>query len=644
MQGAAKGGHPMQTTPCGLAKQGNAADCPENSLVQAKNWETQASMIRDEKPPVNVVYFALFFLAIWSMSLWLCFSWDAPLFFFAHATGQALLETGVLLLLSMCFRRWLLQLLIGASFALLLLHFTDFTLLRLMDDSISYLFRYFFGAGPEHLRVAFQALNFSKTMLGILSVAAIGVPFLGIALYWLTARVSAWRIGIGKLCVGLIALSCALWTLDVFFLPPMNALAFQHLQKGLPLGQTLVAPEPRVLTLEKRLQGPREEHSVQQLLAEKSFQAPSLPNVYLFVIETLRKDFITLETAPHLVQFAQENVSFEESFANANCTHLSWVSIFHSAIPYHWTAMQSAWKKGSVPLQILKRCGYKIHLYSAADLTLFHMDELLFGRTKELLDHTYGFEGDAIEPWQRDALCLQAFGSTLKNSDSRSGNVFIFFLDSTHSEYSVPKDFPLKFLPAPERIDYLTLTKDNIEPIKNRYRNAINYVDSLFGQFVQLLRTDGLYDEAVIALTGDHGEEFFEEGALFHGTHLNRYQTSVPLYYKFPGVRMEQMARSTTHLDLFPTLLHYLTGQSDFETLMDGESAFLKQRRWPYRIAVLHAGAGTPNEFAIESIEEAKAGVRVRSVELLYKTKELEILEERGKWDPAMLKGVLEKH
>jgi hypothetical protein len=36
MQGAAKGGTPMQATPCGLSKQGNVADFPEKSLGQAK--------------------------------------------------------------------------------------------------------------------------------------------------------------------------------------------------------------------------------------------------------------------------------------------------------------------------------------------------------------------------------------------------------------------------------------------------------------------------------------------------------------------------------------------------------------------------------------------------------------------------------
>ena len=42
MQGAAKGGHPMQAILYGLSKQGNAADCLENSLVEQNIWETQA--------------------------------------------------------------------------------------------------------------------------------------------------------------------------------------------------------------------------------------------------------------------------------------------------------------------------------------------------------------------------------------------------------------------------------------------------------------------------------------------------------------------------------------------------------------------------------------------------------------------------
>ncbi len=187
----------------------------------------------------------------------------------------------------------------------------------------------------------------------------------------------------------------------------------------------------------------------------------------------------------------------------------------------------------------------------------------------------------------------------LQQEDGKSGNLFILFFDSTHSEYSVPTDFPLPFQPIAKEIDYLTLLPQNIEPIKNRYRNAIAYIDSLAGQFTKTLKENDLYNEAIIAITGDHGEEFFEEGALFHGTHLNRYQTSVPLIYKLQNNSWAPLDTCTTHLDIFPSIIHYLTGRSDFADLFDGQSLFAQNRR-THRIAVLQNGPNTPCEFALE--------------------------------------------
>ena len=42
------------------------------------------------------------------------------------------------------------------------------------------------------------------------------------------------------------------------------------------------------------------------------------------------------------------------------------------------------------------------------------------------------------------------------------------------------------FLPIEEEINYLKATTDgNVDGIKNRYRNAIHYIDSLFKKFLE---------------------------------------------------------------------------------------------------------------------------------------------------------------
>jgi membrane-anchored protein YejM (alkaline phosphatase superfamily) len=437
--------------------------------------------------------------------------------------------------------------------------------------------------------------------------------------------------------ISLFAIGGSLLLLDVLFHPFLEPTTYAKFQKALPFGTTLFQPTPIKIALTTPITKARDEWQIEKKLKEKILTPSSKPNIFLFVIETLRKDFITEEITPEMVRFGRENISFQESFSNANSTHFSWFSIFHADLPYHWTAMRDTWQKGSIPLRILKDWGYKISIFSSADLKYFQIDQLLFGKNRQLADRIEEYtEMHFIEPCERDRMGLEALLSELEREESQSGNVFLIFFDATHSEYSFPADFPLKFAPICKEIDYFTLTKNNIEPLKNRYRNSCAYIDSLLGKFFAKLKEKNLYDQSIIAITGDHGEEFFEEGSIFHGTHLNHYQTSVPIFYKFQNNPLAPLDTCTTHLDIFPSILHHLTGESNFKDLFDGQSIFA-QSRFPYRIAVLNNGPAAPIEFSLENGQK-KYLFRFSNTSMIYESKELEVLSTQ---DSACMDDVL---
>ena len=73
-----------------------------------------------------------------------------------------------------------------------------------------------------------------------------------------------------------------------------------------------------------------------QRLDSRIFSLNHKPDIYLFVIESLREDYITVENSPHLNQFKEKNVSFDLTLSNANATHNSWFSLFHSKFPFYW--------------------------------------------------------------------------------------------------------------------------------------------------------------------------------------------------------------------------------------------------------------------------------------------------------------------
>ncbi len=595
-----------------------------------------------EKREVNYLYFSFFLIFLTVLSFYHYVAAEQPLsgmslFFLLYALGQAFLETSLFILIAHLLQRWAppwtYRLFISISFLSLLLHFTHFTMVRLMDTSITYIFKFFFGSGVDHVIAGFQALNMNMTMIALTVGTFILIPLVGLTFYSLTdrlARLKPLRLSLAQigLTMGLLAIS--LFSLDLFIQPFLSQTNYHKYQKTLPLGTTFFPPSPNRLSLPHSLAPMRDETEI----AIPSTHLAHLPNIYLFVIETLRRDFVNGETAPYLTQFGCENIQFERSFANSHATHLSWFAIFHADLPFYWSEMRDAWKKGSIPLRFLKELGYQIHVRSSADLRYFNMDKLIFGANRELAETIEEYTFDrSIDPCDRDALALASIQKELK----QEGQLYLIFLDSTHSEYSFPKDRLLKFKPISQEIEYLTIgpKSPELEGIKNRYRNAIHYVDEQIGDFFSQLKKKNLYDDAIIAITGDHGEEFFEEGALFHGTHLNHFQTSVPLFLKFPLKEWIPKTAEATHLDIFPSILHYLTHQSDFSPLFDGQSIF-SPNRWPFRIAVHQNGPDTPLEFFLEN-SDLKLQAR------FVTPSQIDIIALQGSLDPSILAPLLKK-
>jgi glucan phosphoethanolaminetransferase (alkaline phosphatase superfamily) len=598
--------------------------------------------IFNPKNEINYLYFSFFllFLSLLSASHYLC--WEQPhygiaLFFLLYALGQAFLEVCCFILIAYSLKRWAPRwaflCFIGISFLLMLLHYTHFTMVRLMDASLGYIFKFLFGSGIVHLIVGFQALNMNGTMIALVVGTFLLIPIAGLGFYWLTSHLIRKRplqLSLFQIALALASVGTSLFLLDLFAPPFLTRHIHHKYRKTLPLGMTFLSPMPNTFLLPAPLTPFRDEKQIDI----PKIAAAHLPNIYFFVIETLRKDYVNASTAPHLSAFGADHIQFPHSFSNASSTQSSWFAIFHADVPLHWARMRDAWEKGSVPLRFLKHLGYKIHIYSSADLRYFNMDKLLFGSKRELGDiiEEYTFNR-TLEPCERDMLAIE----TLKKNLAREGHLYLIFLDATHSEYSFPKDFPLKFEPIAKEIDYLTISPKSpeLEHIKNRYRNAIHYVDSLMGGFFTALKTEKLWDDAIIAITGDHGEEFFEEGALFHGTHINSYQTSVPIFLKFPSKDWIPQTQEATHMDLFPSILHYLTKQSDFSSLFDGQSVF-SLNRWPYRIAVLQNGPDTPTEFSIQR-SDLKLHARV------IDPTQIEILELQGMLKPDIFVPLIKK-
>jgi arylsulfatase A-like enzyme len=89
------------------------------------------------------------------------------------------------------------------------------------------------------------------------------------------------------------------------------------------------------------------------------------------------------------------------------------------------------------------------------------------------------------------------------------------------------------------------------------YEGEVAYLDEHLGVLFDDLRKRGLYDQTLVVLTADHGEEFHEHGGWWHGTTLYDEQIHVPLLVKpaRAGAPARVMEELTTSLDITPTIL-----------------------------------------------------------------------------------------
>ena len=91
-----------------------------------------------------------------------------------------------------------------------------------------------------------------------------------------------------------------------------------------------------------------------------------------------------------------------------------------------------------------------------------------------------------------------------------------------------------------------------------RYAGEVSYLDLHLGRLFDGLRARGLWDSALVVVTADHGETFWEHGDFWdHG--LGLYQTTVrlPLFVKLPGgARGGSVVREhVAQVDVLPTVL-----------------------------------------------------------------------------------------
>jgi len=289
----------------------------------------------------------------------------------------------------------------------------------------------------------------------------------------------------------------------------------------------------------------------------------SLPDVYLITIDTLRADHVgcygykQVET-PALDALAADGVRFTQAFTHSPITNTSHITILTGLLP----SVHGVTDFG-VPLspqhataaELLKKNGYQTAAFIGA--VILDSNTLAPG-----LDRGFDFYdnfpktdsknadgkntgGKKKEHWgriERRGMEVVEHAETWFDKHPTGPHFVWVHLYDPHDPYEPPPPFSKKY-------------KDHL------YDGEIAYADSALAHWIAFLKKAGVYDNAIIIVTGDHGEGLGEHGEETHGLFLYDSTLHVPLILKTPLKNAEPAAGGTVivaqvrTIDILPTIL-----------------------------------------------------------------------------------------
>lgn len=301
------------------------------------------------------------------------------------------------------------------------------------------------------------------------------------------------------------------------------------------------------------------------------------PLVVLVVIDTLRADHLSpygyavRPTTPALERWARSATVFEHAYSSSSWTLPAFASILtgrwpsaHRAGEYSrgrnggdWSALDDTLP--TLP-ETLGRAGYA----TAAIVNNVYLSER-FGVARGF--ESYNWRNGTDSTWRPASESVDDALQWLREHPSRPRFLLLHLMEP-HFSYRAPEGFEGRFrtaaemqaFPVPSRGDgeiragIGTFTPRQWELVRAAYDEEIAYVDFQLARFFSELSARGLWDDALVVLVADHGEEFVDHGDSGHGRAMYDEVVRVPLFVWWRRAVPGRVDVPVSLVDLFPTL------------------------------------------------------------------------------------------
>lgn len=328
------------------------------------------------------------------------------------------------------------------------------------------------------------------------------------------------------------------------------------------------------------------------LTQESEKESDKEPNVILIACETLRADHLGFngynkkDISKNIDALAEKSFVFKKAYSQAPCT-----------VPSMWNIVTSKYQtKEKVEnehitiAEYFKRLEYK----TGAFLSHHYLED-----NRANLNQGFDIYDSKItkdKHLMSDRRAHSVVTAAMDWIEKVKGQPFFiwFVLFDPHDPYLAPRGFKGYYNKKEEfngdrrdeKLHGLSrpISKKHREFLINAYDEEIRYLDHQIGRLLNYLKEINEFNNTIIILTADHGEELGDNANRWdHCMLLSQEEIWIPLLIKMPEQDTKvEINKAVQNIDIYPTLVDYLSPGSKplFYSTLEGKSllSFIKGR------------------------------------------------------------------
>lgn len=273
------------------------------------------------------------------------------------------------------------------------------------------------------------------------------------------------------------------------------------------------------------------------------------PHIFLFVVDSLRQDYLSpynpnVLFTPEIEAFSHESVVFKNSFTTYTGTVL--------AEPAIWTGGMIPHKQYVIPFYPLNS------LQKLLDVEQYdqfiNVDPVLqiILQPSPLINRL-----DVNKSWIHYDFCssLKELQQKIESRPDPTKPIFSYIQPQNVHAVSIFAAIRDQRFPPPPA--------EAVPGFNPARALQLKYIDQCFGDFIRFLKARGLYDDSVVIITSDHGDSLGEEGRWGHTGGVFPEVARIPLIIHLPAKYQHRLVwdpqHTTLSTDITPSLF-YLIG------------------------------------------------------------------------------------